>query len=167
MRNKCVNGGPGVAERRFRSLQTQCNVPAPSLLELQSERRETTELGYPGRCPRQPLETQGPGSGPPVAKSLVYGPGPGSSWGDRASLPPRLNTYARGSTHLGAARPAPGFFLPFGSFTIGNPVSNLKPGSWDLGPGLVGTRDSGSKKKKCVIEVLNSFWALEFGGTLF
>jgi hypothetical protein len=29
-------------------------VPAPSLLELQRERRETTELGYPGRCRRQP-----------------------------------------------------------------------------------------------------------------
>jgi hypothetical protein len=47
-RLQCVNGGPGVVERRFRSLQTQRNVPAPSLLKLQRERRETTELGYPG-----------------------------------------------------------------------------------------------------------------------
>jgi len=37
--------------------------------------------------------------------------------------------------------PRQGFFLPFGSFTIGTPVSNLKPGRWDLGPGLVGTRE--------------------------
>jgi hypothetical protein len=101
-----------------------------------------TELRYPGRCRRQPLETHGPCSGPPVAKSLVYGPGPGSSWGDRASSPPRFNTYSRGSTHLGAARPALGFFLSFDSLTVGTPVSNLKPGRWDLGPRLVGTQDS-------------------------
>jgi hypothetical protein len=145
-RLQCVNGGLGVAERRFRSLQTQRNMPAPSLLELQRERRETTELGYPGQCRRQTLETHGPCSGPPVAKSLVYGPGPGSSWGDWASSSPRFNTYSRGSTHLGAARPAPGFFLPFGSLTVGTPVSNLKPGCWDLGPGLVGTQDSGLDK---------------------
>jgi hypothetical protein len=84
--------------------------PAPSLLELQKERRETTELGYPGRCQRQPPETHGPCSGPPVAKSLVYGPGPGSSWGDRASSLPWFNTYSHGSIHLGTARPAPSFF---------------------------------------------------------
>jgi hypothetical protein len=36
------------------------NVPAPSLLELQRERRETTELGYPGRCRRQPRKHTGP-----------------------------------------------------------------------------------------------------------
>ncbi len=35
------------------------NVPAPSLLELQRERRETTELGYPGRCRRQPRKHTG------------------------------------------------------------------------------------------------------------
>jgi hypothetical protein len=89
-----------------------------------------------------PLETHGPCSGPPVAKSLVYGPGPGSSWGDRASSPPRFNIYSRGSTHLGAAQPAPGFFLTFDSLTVGIPVSNLKHGHWDLGPRLVGTQDS-------------------------
>jgi len=112
---------------------------APSLLELQRERREMTELRYPGWCRQQPLETHGPFSGPPVAKSLVYGPGPGFSWRNRASSSPRFNTYSRGSTHLGAARPTLGFFLPFGSLTISTPVSNLKPGRWDLGPGLVGT----------------------------
>ncbi len=55
-------GGPnrGVAERCFHSLQTQRNVLAPSLLELQRERRETTELRYPGRSRRQPPETHGP-----------------------------------------------------------------------------------------------------------
>jgi hypothetical protein len=36
------------------------DVPAPSLLELQRERRETTELGYPGRCRRQPRKHRGP-----------------------------------------------------------------------------------------------------------
>jgi hypothetical protein len=134
MRNKCVNGGPGVVERRFRSLQTQHNVPAPSFLELQSERRETTELGYPGRCPRQPQKHRpgsgppvarslvygpGPGSGPPVARSLVYGPGPGSSW--EIGLHYRPHTWAP----LG---PRQGFFSAFDSFTIGTPVSNLKLG---------------------------------------
>jgi hypothetical protein len=88
---------------------TICPCPAPSLLELQRERRETTELGYPGRCRWQPPETHEPCFGPPVAKSLVYGLGPGSLWGDRASSPPRFNIYSRGSTHLGAARPAPRF----------------------------------------------------------
>jgi len=82
-------------------------------------------------------ETHGPCSDPPVAKSLVYGPGPRSSWGDRASSPTRFNTYSHGSTHLGTARPGPSFFLSFGS---------LKPGRWDLGPGLVGTQDSGLGK---------------------
>jgi hypothetical protein len=38
---------------------TQRNVPAPSLLELQRERRETTKLGYPGRCRRQPRKHTG------------------------------------------------------------------------------------------------------------
>jgi hypothetical protein len=123
--------------------QTQRNVPAPSLLELQRKRREMTEFRYSGQCRRQPLETHEPCSGPPVAKSLVYGPGPGSSWGNRASSPPRFNTYSRGFTHMGAARPALGFFLSFGSLTIGTPVSNLKLGRWDLGPRLVETQDSG------------------------
>ncbi len=75
------------------------NPPVPSPFPS----RETTELGYPGRCRRQPPATHGPCSGPLVAKSLVYGPGPGSSWGDQASSPPWFNTYSRGSTHLGAA----------------------------------------------------------------
>jgi hypothetical protein len=78
-------------------------------------------------------ETHGPCSGLLVAKSLVYGPGPGCSWGDRASSLPRFNTYSRGFTHLSAARPAPGFFLPFSSLTVGTSVSSL----------LVGTQDSG------------------------
>jgi hypothetical protein len=82
-------------------------------------------------------ETHGPCFGPPVAKSLVYGSGPGSLWGDRASSPTLFNIYSRGSTHLGVARPGPGFCLSFGS---------LKPGRWDLGPGLVGTQDSGLGK---------------------
>jgi hypothetical protein len=54
--------------------------------------------------------------------------------GNRASSSPRFNTYSRSSTHLGAARPRPGFFLPFGSLTVGTRVSNLKLGRRDLGP---------------------------------
>jgi hypothetical protein len=121
------------------TVRRKCNVPAPSFLELQRERRETTELGYPGPVSAIAPETHGPCSGPLVAKSLVYGSGPGSSWGDRASSPTRFNTYSRSSTHLGATRPRPGFFLSFGS---------LKLGHWDLGPGLVGTQDSISKEVK-------------------
>jgi hypothetical protein len=123
---------------------------SPVLSPFSSQATERKERDDQAWVPR-PMsatapETHGPCSSPPVAKSLVYGPGPGSSWGDRASSPPRFNTYSRGSTHLGAARPAPGFFLPFNSLTVGTPVSNLKPGCWDLGPGLVGTQDSGLDK---------------------
>jgi hypothetical protein len=82
-------------------------------------------------------ETHGPCFGPPVVKSLVYGSGLGFSWGDRASSPTRFNIYSRGFTHLGVAWPGPGFFLSFGS---------LKPGRWDLRPGLVETQDSVSKE---------------------
>jgi hypothetical protein len=103
--------------------QTGRASPFPSWATERKERDDQARV--PGPVSATAPETQGPCSGPPVAKSLVYGPGPGSSWGDR------FNTYSRGSTHLGAARPGPGFFLSFGS---------LKPGRWDLGPGLVGTR---------------------------
>jgi hypothetical protein len=142
-RLQCVNGSPDVIECRFRSLQMQRNVLAPSLLELQRERRETTELRYSGRCRRQLLETHGAYSGPHVAKSLVYGPGLGFSWGDQASSPPQFNTYSRGSTHLGVAWPVPSFFLPFDFLTVGTPVSNLKP--WDLDWLGLKTRDFVSK----------------------
>ncbi len=37
-------------------------------------------------------------------------------------------------------------FLLFGFLTVGTPVSNLKLGCWDLGPGLVETQDSGLGK---------------------
>jgi hypothetical protein len=63
-------------------------------------------------------------------KELGLWPGTWVFVGDRASSPTRFNTYSRGSTHLGVARPGPGFFLSFGS----------------LGPGLVGTQDSGLGK---------------------
>jgi len=75
-----VCDGPKLRHRRSAIVRRKRNVPALSFLELQRERRETTELGYPGRCWQQPPETHGPYYGPPVAKSLVYGPGPGSSW---------------------------------------------------------------------------------------
>jgi len=99
-----------------------------------TERKERDDRArVPGLVSTTAPETHGPYSGPPVAKILVYGPGPRSSWGDRASSPTQFNTYSRGSTHMGAARPRPCFLLSFGS---------LKPGHWDLGPGLVRTQDS-------------------------
>jgi hypothetical protein len=110
---------PSPTPRNTRS----CSCPTPSLFELQGERREMTELGYSGRCRRQPPKTHGPCSGPLVAKNLVYGPGPESSWGDRATSPPRFNTYSRGSTHLGATRSAQGICLLFGSLTVGTLLS--------------------------------------------
>ncbi len=103
------------------------NVPAPSLLELQRERRETTELGYPGRCRRQPRKHTGPVPVHPWQRAWFMARDPGLRGETELRHQP-------GSTHLGAARPGPGFFLSFGS---------LKPGRWDLGPGLVGTQDSG------------------------
>jgi len=115
--------------------QTQRANPFPSWATERKERNDRAQV--PGPVSATAPETHGPCSGPLVAKSLVYGPGPGSSWGDRASSPTRFNTYSRGSTHLGAARPGLGFFLSFGS---------LKPGRWDLGLGLVETEDSGLGK---------------------
>jgi hypothetical protein len=103
------------------------NVSAPSFLELQRERRDMTELGYPGRCRRQPRKHTGPVPVHPLQRA----------WFMARDLGLRGETGLRhrpGSTHLGATRPGPGFFLSFGS---------LKPGHWDLGPGLVGTQDSG------------------------
>ncbi len=35
------------------------------------------------------------------------------------------------------------FFLSFDFLIVGSPISNLKPGCWDLGPGLVETQDLG------------------------
>ncbi len=115
---------------------TQHASPFPSRATEKKERDDRA------RVP-EPVSATAPGNTRALlAKSLVYDPGPGSSWGDRASSPPRFNTYSRGSTHLGAARPASGFFLPFDSLIVGTLVSNLKPGCWDLGPGLVETQDS-------------------------
>ncbi len=152
MRNKVCKRRP---RRRFRSLQTQHNVPpAPSLLELQRERRETTELGYPGRCPRQPPETQGPGSGRPVTKSLLYGTGTRVFVGrpDFVTAPvkylfPRFHT---------PVRRAPGprqvflFFYRSALLPIRTRVSNfeawvLRLGTW-IGRDSRGTQDSGSKE---------------------
>jgi hypothetical protein len=107
--------------------QTQHASPFPSWATERKERDDRTRVPKPVSVTAP--ETHGPCSSPPVAKSLVYGPGPGSSWGDRASSPTWFNICSRGSTHLGAARPGPGSFLSFGS---------LKPGRWDLGPGLAG-----------------------------
>jgi len=115
--------------------QMQRANPFPSWAIEKKERNDQARV--PGSMSATAPKTHGPCSGPPVAKSLVYGPGPRSSWGDRASSLTWFDIYSRGSTHLSAARPGPGFFLSFGS---------LKPGRWDLGPGLVGTQDSGFDK---------------------
>jgi hypothetical protein len=88
---------------------TQHASPFPSQAGERKERDDRARVPRPVSATTP--ETHGPCSGPPVAKSLVHGPGPGSSWGDRASSPPRFNTYSRGSTHLGAVRPAPSFFF--------------------------------------------------------
>ncbi len=76
--------------------------PFPSWATERKEREDRARV--PGPVSVTAPDTQGPCSGPPVAKSLVYGPGPGSSWGDRASSPTRFNIYSRGSTHLSAAQ---------------------------------------------------------------
>jgi hypothetical protein len=100
-------------------------VPAPSLLELQRERRETTELGYPGRCRRQPRKHRGPVPVHPWQRAWFMARDPGLrgeiGLRHRPGLiltPPVPHTWAS---------PGPGqvFFLSFGS---------LKPGRWDLGP---------------------------------
>jgi hypothetical protein len=119
--------------------------PAPSLLELQGERRETTELGYLGRCRRQPPKTHGPCFGPLVAKSLVYGPGPGSSWEIGLRHRPGL-ILTPAISHTWAPPGPRQVFFTVRLFDRRHP--SLGVGTWDLGPGLVGTRDSVSKEVK-------------------
>ncbi len=115
--------------------QTQRASPFSSSATERKERDDRAQI--PGPVSVTAPETHRLCSNPPVTKNLVYGSRPGSSWGDRASSSTWFNTYSGGSTHLGATRLGPGFFLSFGS---------LKPGCWDLGPGLVGTQDSVSKE---------------------
>ncbi len=129
-----VDNNPSAVPGWARSVEIQESRsagPGPSWTTERKERDDRVRVPRPVSTTAP--ETHGPCSSPPVAKSLVYGPGPGSSWGDRASSPTRFNTYSRGSTHLGVARPGPGFFLSFKS---------LKPGRWVLEPGLAGTQDS-------------------------
>ncbi len=82
--------------------QTGRASPFPSWATEKKERDDRTQV--PGLVSATAPKTQGPCSNPPVAKSLVYGPGPGSSWGHRALSPTQFNTYSRGSTHLGTAQ---------------------------------------------------------------
>jgi len=59
-------------------------------------------------------ETHGPCSGPPVAKSLVYGPGPGSSWGDPASSPTQFKLTPAVSHTWASPGPGQVFFYRSG-----------------------------------------------------
>jgi hypothetical protein len=129
----CTSGYPWPSN----TVRCKRNVPTLSLLELQRERRETTKLGYPGRCRWQTRKHTGSVPVHSWQRAWFMALRLGSSWGDQASSPTRFNIYSRGSTHLGAARLGPSFFLSFGS---------LKLGRWDLGLGLVETQDSGLDK---------------------
>jgi hypothetical protein len=120
-------------------VQTQRASPFPSWVTERKERDDRARVPRPVSATAP--ETHGPCSGPPVAKSLVYGPGPGSSWGDRASSSIRFSTYSRGSTHLGAARPGPSFFYCSSLWSLG-------VGTWDLDWSGLRTRDSVSKEVK-------------------
>jgi len=115
--------------------QTQRASPFPSWATEKKERDDWAQV--PGPVSATAPKIHGPCSGPPVAKSLVYGPGPMSSWGDRASSSTRFNTYSHGSTHLGAARLGPGFFFIVRVFE-----------AWALGLGTWIGRDSVSKEVK-------------------
>jgi hypothetical protein len=114
-------------------MQTQRVSPFPSSATERKERDDRARVSGPVLATAP--ETHGPCSSPPVAKSLVYGPGPGSSWGDRASSPTRFNTYSRGSTHLGATRPGQVFFIVrvFEAWALGLATwIGLGIGTWDL-----------------------------------
>ncbi len=128
--------------------QTQCASPFPSWATERKERDDRARV--PGPVLATASETHGPCFGPLVAKSLVYGPGPGSSWGDRASSPTLFNTNSRGSTHLGAARPELGFFGARPELGFFLSFESLKPGlgTWDLDWSGLKTRDSVSKEVK-------------------
>ncbi len=119
--------------------QTQRASPFPFWATERKERDDRARVFGPVSTTAP--ETHVPYSGPPVAKSLVYGPGLGSSWGDRASSPTRFNTYSHGSTHLGAARPGPSFFYRSGLWSLG-------VRTWDLDWSGLRTRDSISKEIK-------------------
>jgi hypothetical protein len=120
---------------------TQRASPFPSRATERKERDDRARV-------LEPVSATAPGNTralfrSTLGKELGLWPGTRVFMGDWASSPPRFNTYSHDSTHMGAARPAPGFFLPFGSLTVGTPVSNLKPRCWDLGLGLIETPDSG------------------------
>jgi hypothetical protein len=113
------------------------NATCQPLPFLSLERKERDDRAWvPGPVLATAPETHGPCSGPLVAKSLVYGSRLVSSWGDRASSSTRFNTYSCGSTHLGAARPGPVFFI----------VRVFE--AWALGLGTWIDRDSVSKEVK-------------------
>jgi hypothetical protein len=59
-RLQCVNSGPGVAKRYFRSLQTQRNVPALALLKLQRKRKRQLSLGTRAGVDDSPWKHTGP-----------------------------------------------------------------------------------------------------------
>jgi hypothetical protein len=132
--------------------QTGRASPFPSWATERKERDDRARV--PGPVSATAPETQGPCSGPPVAKSLVYGPGPGSSWGDWASSPTRFNTYSRGSTHLGAAQDLAGT-LPCPARPCWPPSQPVSPSPVFAGPGPVVClwHDNSVDELKCRIVV--------------
>ncbi len=150
-------------------------MPAPSLLELQRERRETTELGYPGQCRRQPRKHTGPVPTLPAPSLLELqrerkettelgypgwcrrqpqkhaGPVPVHPW-QRAWFMAR-DPGLRGKIGL-RHRPGSthlGTARPgLGFFLL---FGSLKPGRWDLGLGTWIGRDSGLGTGGTVLKV--------------
>jgi len=118
------------------TVRCERNVPAPSLLELQRERRETTELRYPGRCRRQPRKHTGP-----VPVHLWQ-----RAWFMARDLGFRGETGLRHRLGLIFTPAVPHTWAPPGPGQVFLSFGFLKPERWDLGPGLVGTEDSGLGK---------------------
>jgi hypothetical protein len=117
------------------------NVLAPSLLELQRERRKTTELGYLGRCRRQPRKHTGPIPVHPWQRAwfMVRDPGLRGETG----LPHRPGLILTPAVPHIWAPPGPGqvFFYRSGLWSLG-------VGIWDLDWSGLRTQDSVNKEIK-------------------
>jgi len=123
------------------TMRCKRNVPAPSLLELQRERRETTELGYPGRCRRQPRKHTGPVPVHPWQRA----------WFMARDLGLRGETRLRHRPGLIFIPAVPHTWAPLGPghvFFYHSGLWSLGVGTWDLDWSGLRTRDSVSKEIK-------------------
>ncbi len=113
------------------------NAPTPSLLELQRERRETTELRYPRRCQRNPRKHTGHVPVHPWQRAWFMARDPGLRGETRLHHRPGLILTPAVPHTWASPNPDQVFFYRSGLWSLGVGT---------LGPGLVETQDSGLSK---------------------